>query len=120
MTLDGQQREAATHTATDFHRRREAHLVQAVIDTHAAKRQIDLLLEKSRQQRQRQETVRNGPAKRRLLFCPLDIDMDPLRVFGRLREQVDPLLVNRYPRRHRDFLADFRLKLIGVVKLPHP
>src|SRR6478736_6204152 len=97
--------EPRAHARTGRHGRREAHAVQAVVHAHLAIRVREGLLGKVREQRQRQEAVRDGAAERRALRA-LAIDVDPLEVVDRLGEGVDALLRDLDPGRNADFLAD--------------
>ena len=42
----------------------------------------------------------------RLLARPLDIHVNPLMVIGRIRKQVDPVLINFKPVADRNFFAN--------------
>jgi hypothetical protein len=80
--------------AAGRHRRGEAHAVQPVVHAHPCVSNLQRRFKEFRQQRQREEAVRNGRAERPGLG-PLLVDVDPLVVAGRLGEQVDLLLRDR-------------------------
>jgi len=68
-----------------------------------------------REERQREEAVRDGAAERRFLR-PLAIDVDPLEVFDRPGEGVDALLGDLDPGRDRDLLADAGFQLAQAAQ----
>ena len=106
-TLTSARKKRARMCAPDLHRRHEAHRLEAVVDAHAGAFERRHGFEgQGRQQRQRQEAMRDGAAERRFGGSARRIDMDELVVVGRVRELVDHLLRDDAPGRHADFLAD--------------
>src|SRR6187455_1573869 len=83
--LEPEELEAAAHPAAGGHRRREAHSIQAVVDTHSGIEDLHRRSTHLGQQGQGHEAVRDRRAERAGLR-PLDIDMDPLVVVGRVGE----------------------------------
>ena len=63
--------------------------------------------------------MRDGGAVGQLAPGPLDVDMDPLVVAGRLGETVDALLRDQYPIADPDLLADGSFHGGEIGKLPH-
>ena len=98
-------RDAAVVTGrADWHGRGEANAIQAVVDAHAPVAEGEGRLRQMREQRERQEAVRDGAAERRIPGA-LAIDVDPLEVVDRFGEGVDALLRDLEPGRNADFLA---------------
>src|SRR3954463_16332811 len=114
VALDGLellQREARAHARADRHGRGEAHTVQAVVHAHAPVAERKGRLRQMREQRERQEAMRDRAAERRIPGA-LAIDVDPLEVVDRLGEGVDALLRDLEPGRDADFLADAVLQVL--------
>src|SRR5213075_1397102 len=100
---------ARAHARADWHGRGEANAIQAVVDAHAPVAEGEGRLRQMREQRERQETMRDRAAERRIPGA-LAIDVDPLEVVDRLREGIDALLRDLEPGRDADFLADTLLE----------
>src|SRR5688572_30339840 len=111
--LEFLQRKACAHARAARQRRGEAHAVQAVVHAHLAVAEAEGALGKVREQRERQETVRDGAAERRA-FRPLAIDVDPLEVVDRPGEGVDALLAHLDPGRDADLLAEAAFEVTDV------
>src|ERR1700754_2160694 len=94
--------------APSRHRREEAHLVEPVVDPHLRIVDAVVVLAQCGNERQCQETVGNGCAIRTFEPGPLDIDMDPLMVTGRVGESIDAVLIDSNPLRDAEFLTDGR------------
>ena len=103
--LEFLQREARAHARAARQRRGEAHAVQAVVHAHLAVGEAERALRQVRQQRKREEAVRDGAAEGRA-FRARRVDVDPLEVVDRLGEGVDALLRHLDPGRDADLLAD--------------
>jgi hypothetical protein len=98
-------RDSGADPRADPHRRREAHLVEAVVDAHPHALGHVHVLDQGGQQRQRQIAVGDGGAERTVGGTGR-VHMDPLVVAGGLGEQVDPLLVDLDPVAGPDLGAD--------------
>src|SRR2546430_8766946 len=107
------EREARAYARAARHRRGEAHAVEPVVDAHAPVAEGKGHLRQVREQRQREQAVRDGAAERRGLRAA-GIDMDPLEVLDRPGESVDALLRDLDPGRNRDLLADAVLEIAHV------
>src|SRR6266851_4289817 len=92
------------------HRAREADLLGPVVDAHDCVADRYDLAQQHREHGQGQVPVRNGRAERAVRRS-VGIDVDPLVVPGRLREEVDLLLRDLVP------LARSELALAGVLEL---
>src|SRR5213078_4195783 len=99
------QREPGAHRRAGGHRRGEPQPVEPIVDPHRAAGDLEGRLGEHRQQRQREEAVRDRAAERRSPGA-LPVDVDPLEVPGGLGELVDPVLRDLDPGRHGDFLTD--------------
>src|SRR4029077_3481546 len=113
IAVDGlvlQQREARTHARAAGYGRGEAYPVQAVVHAHLAVGEGKGRLGKVRQQRKREEAVRDGAAEGRALRARR-IDVDPLEILDRLGEGIDALLTYVEPGRYRDLLSNPLLEL---------
>src|SRR6187402_609716 len=89
--LEPEELEAAAHPAAGGHRRREAHSIQAVVDTHSGIEDLHRRSTHLGQQGQGHEAVRDRRAER-AGRGPLHVDVDPLVVVGGVGEELDPLL----------------------------
>ena len=77
------------------------------------------LVREARDQRQRQEAVRDRGAAGHLALGAFDVDVDPLVVAGGVGELVDHRLIDRHPVAGADPLADVRLHVGGLVHDQH-
>ena len=112
-----QQRDARPNLRPRAHRRREANAIKPIIDRHSCSAtNLDDILHKPADQRQRQKTVRDGRPIGRFSLRPLAIQMDPLPVFRSLRELRDAFLSDRKPIAHTNFLAH---KLLQGIRRIH-
>src|SRR5258706_888651 len=75
------------------YRTHETHLVQSIVQrvfgrlAHAGSQSRE-----ARNQRQREESVRDGSAEGRFTFAPLSVHVDPLVIVGGIGELVDAVL----------------------------
>src|SRR5580698_7415846 len=114
------QREARADARPGWYRRGEAHAVQPVIDAHLEiAADLEAVVRQAAQHRQRQEAVRDGAAKRRLLPGALYILMDPLVIAGDVRERVDARLLHGEPIAHRYFVANQGLQFFDSFYNAH-
>src|SRR3984885_8592893 len=95
-------------------RRREAQLVETVVEHEAHAVHAQQLLEEAGSQREGVVTVGDCPAERRLSGA-LGIDVDPLAVAGQLGERVDVGLSDIVPAAHTQVLASVGLQLVDAV-----
>jgi hypothetical protein len=89
--------------------------VQPIVDAHLGVLDDVVVLAHRRDQRKRQEAVRNRCAVRTFGCRAIDIYMDPLAIFGHVGERVDLLLVDAPPRTYRKLLPD---RMGGVIDGP--
>ena len=115
--LDVLQHEATADPCADFHRRGEAHAVEADVDPHPTRLDRDRRVHQLGQQRQRQQSVRDGAAERRLARRAFRIDVDPLAIVGRNGKVVDALLVAGPPLGDGDLGADFRCEIARGIEI---
>src|SRR6185312_3569738 len=109
---------AGADALADEHRRDEPHLVDAVVDRHGEPLVPGDLGQEEAGQRQGEVPVGDGAAERPLLG-PLDVDVDPLVVAGRLRERVHPLLGDLEPLAEAEVLAHRGPDALGAVEHPY-
>jgi hypothetical protein len=87
--------------------RGKANSIETVIDARPnAALDLKRLTQKSAQEGQREESMRNRCLVGRLSPRSLAIDMDPLMIARRFREVVDLLLRDLKPLGHADFVTD--------------
>lgn len=108
--LEADQLEVRAHTAVHRHGRREAHLVEPVVDRHAHAAEFERRIGQQRQQGKREEAVRDGAAER-AGGSTHRVDVDPLHVAGGARELVDALLRDADPLARADHLAELAAEL---------
>ncbi len=91
----------------------EAHLVAAIVDAHFHARDLRTvgLLAEHRDQRQRQEAVRDRAAEGRELRLFL-VDMDELMIARRVGEFVDHVLIDEHPFGCAQMLTDPGLQVL--------
>jgi hypothetical protein len=106
---------ARAHALSGLHRRREPHLLGAVVHAHLHAADLHQLRQKHGHQRQREVAVRDGRAERPLLR-PLHVDVDPLVVVGGVGELVDALLRDRHPVTRAEPGADAGEDLVGTAE----
>src|SRR5215467_3161767 len=98
----------------DRDRRREAHLIQPVVDPHAHALHVEELVEQGDNQGQGQVPVRDSAAERPG-GGPLAVHVDPLVVAGRVGEGVDPVLGDLQPAGVPEVGPGQRLELIQAM-----
>src|SRR3954447_336573 len=101
LEVDAGEDRGGADLRADLHRVDEPHLVEAVVDAHHdAVEALRRLLDRAgqvREQRQRQEPVRDRHLPRRELRCLLRVDVDELVVDRDIRELVDAVLRDLEP-----------------------
>src|SRR5581483_1016223 len=102
------------HLATDRYRRREAQLVEPVVDAHGEALDAPHLRQQVRRQGEGEVSVGDGAAERARLG-PLRIDVDPLVVTGGVGELVDLLLGDLVPLARGQRLADQLAQALDAV-----
>jgi hypothetical protein len=116
--LDRNHPRARMNAGARRHRRDEAEFVRAVIHHVAKPRDSPVVSHfERRQEAEREESMRDRPAKRTFLFASFDVDMNPLMVAGHVGELIDFFLgdMNRFAPRTKLF-ADLRGECRHVVK----
>ena len=118
----GRPRRRADHDRADLRadrqRRREADLVQAVVEREGEALELEDLVVEARAEREREVAVGDRAAERRLLRA-LDVDVDPLVVAGDVGERVDVLLGDLVPVGGAERLALGGLELVESGDRPH-
>src|SRR3954453_23932998 len=104
--LDREHLAARPHARAGRHRRREAHLVPAVVDAELEARRLEDAATEAVDQRQGQVAVRDRGPERALRLGALHVDVNPLVVPGELGEGVDQLLGDLAPLAGAEGLAD--------------
>src|SRR5882724_702518 len=100
-----------------LHGRDEPNLVRAVVDATAALLDLEQGRGHSRHERQGQIAVGDRLAAGHLALRPLDVDVDPLMVSGRLGELVDHRLVDGDPLRRAELTSDELQEVLGILDL---
>ena len=95
--VNRRERDSRADSRTGRHRRHEPHAVESVVEGHARAVDRDRVAHQRAEQRQRQESVRDRRAERRVGLRALRIDMDPLMVAGRVGKGVDAILRDHEP-----------------------
>src|SRR3954447_10478021 len=102
----------------DRHGRREADLVEAVVEREREAFELEHLVVQVRAERQREVAVGDRAPERRVLRA-LDVHVDPLVVAGDVGERVDVLLCDLVPVGGPERLALGLLELVESGDRPH-
>ena len=104
---------ATADPAADRHWRVEAYFVAAEIYCASKIFDLDEVSRQCRNQSQGEIPVSDRLAIGQLYFRPLGVDMDPLKIAGRLGEAVYFLLIDFDPVGQSDFLAFQRFRIFN-------